>query len=208
MGREGGLDFVDFCGDFGEKSGEGGFFFGGEATEDEVDVAEFLTEGVVPCAEAKAWKVGCVEGFGDGFEAVVAATTASHAIAKTVERQVEIVADDENVLEGNFVKIDKFGNGATGIVVESLRFDEDFVAVFEPNGMEFGFLPVEIFNFSIKIEGEKAEVVASEVVFGAGVAEADDEFHEGIIASFEAYSEVSRGPDSGLGGSTEELFWG
>lgn len=66
-----------------------------------------------------------------------------------------------------------------------MGFDKNPVAVFEPEGVEFGFLPGEIFDFGIKIKCQEAEVVASEVVFWAGVAEADDEFHRYIIAFFE-----------------------
>jgi len=119
-----------------------------------------------------------MEIFGDGLEAVVAAATAFGAVAETVERKIEVVADDEDVFEGDFVEIGEFGDGATRVVVKSLGFDEDFVAGFQPEGVELGLLPgFEVVNFGIKIEGEEAEVVAGEVVFWARVAEADDEFH-------------------------------
>lgn len=169
-------------GNFGKESGEGGFFLGGKAAEDEIDVAKFLAEFVVPCAEAKTWKIGGAEIFGDGFEAVVAAGAAFGAVAEAVERQVKIVADDEDVFERDFVEIDEFGDGAAGIIVKSLRFDEDLIAVFEPEGVELRFLPGEILDFGIKIKRQEAEVVASEVVFWARIAEADDEFHRYIIA--------------------------
>lgn len=68
-----------------------------------------------------------------------------------------------------------------GFVVESLRFEENAVAFFEPEGVEFGLFPGEIVDFGVKIEGEEAEIVAGEVVFVAGVAEANDEFHGVII---------------------------
>ncbi len=172
---------VDFCGDFGEESGESGFFVGGEAAEDEVGVADFLAEVVVSCAEAKAGKIGSMEVFGDGFETVVAAAAAFGAVAQGAKGQVEIITDDEDVFEGDFVEIGKLDDGAAGIVIEGLGFDEDLVAVFEPEGVVFGFLPGEIVDFGIKIKSEKAKIVAGEVVFWAGVAKADDEFHEDII---------------------------
>lgn len=71
-----------------------------------------------------------MEIFGDGLEAVVAAAAAFGSVAETVERKIEVVADDEDVFEGDFVKIDEFGDGATRVVVKSLGFDEDFVAGF------------------------------------------------------------------------------
>ena len=37
-------------------------------------------------------------------------------------------------------------------------------------------------GLGIKIESKEAEVMASEVVFVAGVAEADNELHRGIIS--------------------------
>lgn len=186
----GGLELIDFFSDLSEESRKGGFFLGSETAEDEVDVAELLAEFIVPCAKAETGEIGGVEVFGDGFETVVAAGAALGAVTKTIERQVEVVADDEDVLERNSVEIGEFGDSAAGIVVESLGFDEDFVAVFKPEGMEFGFLPGEIFDFGIKIKCQKTEVVASEVVFWARVTEPDDEFHESIITFFARFGEV------------------
>lgn len=48
---EGGLE------DFGEL----GFFGGGEATEDEVNIADFLTKIGIISAEAEAWEIGRFE---------------------------------------------------------------------------------------------------------------------------------------------------
>lgn len=112
-----------------------------------------------------------MEIFGDGLEAVVAAATAFGAVAEAAEREIEIVADDEDVFEGDFVEIDEFGDGATRVVVKSLGLDEDFVAGFQPEGVELGLLPgLEAVYCGIKIEGEEAEVVAGKVVFWAGIA--------------------------------------
>lgn len=142
-----------------------------------------MAEFVVPRAEAEAREIGRMEIFGDGLEAVVTTAAAFGAVAETVEWEIEIVADDEDVLEGDFVEIGEFGDGAAGVVVKSLGFDEDFVAGFQPEGVELGLLPgFEAVDFGIKIEGEEAEAVAGEVVFWAGIAEADDELHENIIA--------------------------
>lgn len=171
--------------DFGEKGGESGFFLGGKAAEDEIDITKFLAEFIVPGAEAKTRKISSMKIFGDGFEAVVAAGAALGAVAEAAERQVKIITNDQDVFEGDFVEIGEFGDGTAGIVIESLRFDKNPVAVFEPEGMEFGFLPGEIFDFGIKIKCQETEVVASEVVFWARVAETDDEFHRYIIAFFE-----------------------
>ena len=65
-----------------------------------------------------------------------------------------------------------------GIVVEILRFEEDCVARFEPNGIVFRFLPSQTFDFCVKIKCQKAEIMASKVIFVARIAEADYEFHE------------------------------
>lgn len=43
-------------------------------------------------------------------------------------------------------------DGDAGVVVKILRFDEKGVARADPEGAEFGFLPLEMMNFSIKIE--------------------------------------------------------
>lgn len=65
-----------------------------------------------------------------------------------------------------------------------MGLDKDAVAVFEPEGAEFGLLPGEMLDFGIKIEGEKAVIMAGKIVFWTGVAEADDEFHEIIITDY------------------------
>lgn len=179
------LELVNLLDNFGEEGRESGFFLGGKAAENEIDVAEFLAEFIVPGAEAKTRKIGSMERFGDGFETVVAAGAALGAVAEAAERQIKIITNDQDVFEGDFVEIGEFGDGAAGIVIESLGFDKDLIAVFEPEGVEFGLLPGEIFDFGIKIKRQEAEVMAGEVVFWAGVAEADDEFHRYIIAFFE-----------------------
>lgn len=173
---------VDFLADGGEEGGESGLFFGGEAAEDEFDVAEGVAEVGVVGAEAETGEVGGVEVASDGFETVVAAAGAVEAVADFSEGEVEIVADDEEVARGEFVEVEEGTDGLAGFVVEGLGFDEEAVAVFEPEGIEFWFLPIKMVDFCVKVKSEKAEIVASKVVFVAGVAEADNEFHGAIIA--------------------------
>lgn len=173
---------VDFLADGGEEGGESGLFFGGEAAEDEFDVAEGVAEVGIVGAEAEAGEVGGVEVAGDGFEAIVAAAGAVEAVADFPEGEVEIVADDEEVARGEFIEVEEGADSLAGFVVESLGFDEKAVAVFEPEGIEFWFLPIKMIDFRVKVKSKKTEIVASKVVFVAGVAEADDEFHGVIIA--------------------------
>lgn len=173
---------VDFLADGGEEGGESGLFFGGEAAEDEFDVAEGVAEVGVVGAEAEAGEVGSVEVASDGFETVVAAAGTVEAVADFSEGEVEIVADDEEVARGEFVEVEEGTGGLAGFVVEGLGFNEEAVAVFEPEGIEFWFLPIKMMDFSVKVKSEKAEIVAGKVVFVARVAEADNEFHGAIIA--------------------------
>ena len=70
---------------FFQYARELGFFFIGEFREDEVDVADFFAERVVPCAEAEAWEVFGAEVGDDGFEAVVAAGRAFLSFADGAE---------------------------------------------------------------------------------------------------------------------------
>lgn len=173
---------VDFLADGGEEGGESGFFFGGEAAEDEFDVAEGVAEAGIVGAEAEAGEVGGIEVASDGFEAIVAAAGAVEAVADFSEGEVEIVADDEKVARGKLVEVEEGADGLAGFIVEGLGFDEEAVAVFEPEGVELWFLPIKMMDFSVKVKSEKAEIVAGKVVFVAGVAEANDEFHGVIIA--------------------------
>ena len=67
--------------------------------------------------------------------------------------------------------------GLAGVIIKILGFDEDFIVDFAPFGTEFGFLPSYIMNLGIKIEHQKAKVVAREIIFGSRVAKPDDELH-------------------------------
>lgn len=69
----------------------------------------------------------------------------------------------------------------TGIIIKSLRFDEKNVAKFEPNSIKFGFLPIKLMDFSVKVEQKEAKIMTREIVFWAGIAEANDELHGFII---------------------------
>lgn len=86
----------------------------------------------------------------------------------------------------NLIIVDEFGDGEAGFVVESLRFYEDCVVETSPEGVEFWLFPGKMMNFSIKIGGEETKIMASEVVFGAGVAEKSDKFH-GLIIAWKVY---------------------
>lgn len=118
----------------------------------------------------------------DGFEAIITSAGASEAIASGAEVELEVIAKDENIGRWDFVKMGESLDGLAGIIIKSLRFEEDLVAVFEPESVHFGLLPVEMVDFGIKIKRQKPEIMASEIIFWAGITEADDEFHEDIIA--------------------------
>ena len=129
----------------------------------------------------------------DRFETVVAAGGAFFAFAGGAEREIEVVADAEDVCGWDFVKVGESADGGADVVVKSLGLDEDGVALFAPDGVEFFVrLPFEVVDFEVKIEGEETEVVAGEVILATGVAKGDDEIHVYIITGF-APLVVSRG---------------
>lgn len=64
-----------------EDGGESGLFVGGEMAEHEINVAEFGADFGIVSAEAEARKIGGAKVVSDGFEAVVATTTAFGAEA-------------------------------------------------------------------------------------------------------------------------------
>lgn len=115
--------------------------------------------------------------FTDRFEAVVPSAGAVSAVAQGAEWEVEIVANYQDILRGDFVEMHEGLDSYAGIIVVILGFDEDTVAVLEPEGTHFGLLPVDFLDFGVKIQRQKAEIVAGEVVFAFGIAEADDELH-------------------------------
>lgn len=145
-------EIVDFGGGFLEDSGEGGLFVGGKMTEDKIDVAEFGADFGAVSAEAEARKFGGAEMARDGFEAVVATTAAFGAEAQRAKRQVEIIANDQNVGGCDFIELGELGNSLTGIVIKSLGFNKDRASLFEPDGVEFEVLPSEIVDLGIEVE--------------------------------------------------------
>ena len=149
--------------------------------ENEVNVADLLTDGGVVGAETKARELVGAKVSGDGFEAVITAAAAVFAVAKGAELKVKIIANHEDVLGSDFIEASEGLDGLTGFVVEGLRFDENGASLFQPDGAEFGLLPVKLMDFGVKIQRQEAEVVAGEVVLVAWVAEADDETHGYII---------------------------
>ncbi len=58
---------LNFFGDFFEDFWELGFFFRGEFREHKIDVADFFTEFVVPCPEAKTREIFRAEVRDNGF---------------------------------------------------------------------------------------------------------------------------------------------
>ena len=149
--------------------------------ENEVDVADLLTDGGVVGAETEARELVGAKVSGDGFEAVITAAAAVFAVAKGAELKVKIIANHEDVLGSDLVEASEGLDGLTGFVVEGLGFDENGASLLQPDGVEFGFLPAELMDFGVKIQRQKAEIVASEVVLVAWVTEADDETHGYII---------------------------
>ena len=109
------------------------------------------------------------------------------------EFEVKIVTDAQDVFWRDFVEVGEASDCGADVVVESLGFDENGVSLFVPDGVElFVRFPLQIIDFEVKIEGEKAEVVASEVILATWVAKGDDEIHVYIITGF-APLVVSRG---------------
>ena len=103
--------------------------------------------------------------------------------AELAEGEVEVVADGEDVSGRDFVEVGEGADGEADVVVEGLGLDEDGGSLYAPDGVELWVrFPGEVVDLEVEIESEEAEVVASEVVFGARVAEGDDEIHERIIA--------------------------
>ncbi len=149
--------------------------------EDEVDVADFVAEGIVPSAEAKTREMLGLEVLGDGFEAVIGAGGTVLTVAIFAKNQLKIVAKDENISRVNLIKVGKSSDGQARIVVKSLGFDKNPVAIFEPEGVKLGLLPGEMLHRGVKIQRQKTVIMAGEVVFVPWVAEADDEFHKDII---------------------------
>ena len=97
------------------------------------------------------------------------------AFADGAEFEVEVVTDAEDVFGRDFIEVGEGADGGADVVVESLGFNENGVSLFFPDGVKFFVrLPFEMVDFEIKIKGEKAEVVAGEVVLATGVAKGDD----------------------------------
>lgn len=149
-----------------------------EFTEDKLCITEGLTDVGIIRANAEAGEIARTESSGNGLKAIVAAAGAFGAVADLTEFEVKIITDDEDIAGSELVKMDEFLDGAPGFVVEILGLDEKIIAGFSPESAKFGFLPAEIMNFGVQIEGQKANVVTGEIIFCARVAETDEKFHD------------------------------
>lgn len=128
-------------------------FFRCELAENEIDVAYTLAKLLIAGAEAKAWEIFGAEMLNGGLEAIVAACAAPLAEADLAEWEIEIVANNENILRGELVKVAEAADTHALIVIESLWFYEENIAVLGDFGFELWlWLESEIMNFGIKIE--------------------------------------------------------
>ncbi len=123
-----------------------------------------------------------MEGFGDGFEAVIPSTGTFFTKTQSAEWQVEIVANYENILRSDLVIMGEGLDGRAGSVVKSLGLDQEMIAGFRPGSVKLGFLPSKIMNLGVKIQSQKTKIMARKIILVSGIAEADDEFHRFIIA--------------------------
>ncbi len=150
----------------------------GEFAEDKFGVADAVAECVVGGADAVAWKIVSTEVVDHRFEAVVAARAAAFAKAELAEFEREIIANGEEILRCELIEIHDGTRDLPYLVVVALGFDEEAVAVFGDEGAEFWLvLPVEFVDFGIKIERQKADVVAREIVLVTRIAESNNDFH-------------------------------
>ena len=143
-------------------------------SEDEVDDADLLVYGEVVGAETEARELVGAEISGDGFEAVIAAAGPVFAVAEGAKLKIKVITDHENVFGGDLIEAGEGLDGLAGFVVEGLRFDENGASLLQPDGAEFGPLPVKLMDFGVKIQRQEAEVMAGGVGFwgwgnGAGV---------------------------------------
>lgn len=116
-------EFLVFCnkiGDFAKNFWQFFVLYGHEFGKHEIDVAELLAEWLVAGAEAKAREILGSKVLDRGFEAIVAASAAPLAEADLAEREVEIVANDQNILRSKFVEIHNSANTDANVVIERL----------------------------------------------------------------------------------------
>ena len=97
--------------------------------ENEVNVADLLTDGGVVGAETEARKLVGAEMGGDGFEAVIAAAGPVFAVAESAKLKIKVITDHEDALGGDLVEAGEGLDGLAGFVVEGLRFDEDGISL-------------------------------------------------------------------------------
>lgn len=138
-------------------------------------------------ADAQAGEFLSAEVFDDVFDAVVSGCGRIGGDLVFSQWQIEFVLDDEDVVGGEFVEIHEFADGYSGKVHEGLRFDEqDFLAAQDA----FGDFGVELLvegkfrkrpRLAEGVEDYEADIVPRVFVLFAGVAQADDEFHEVVL---------------------------
>ena len=147
-----------------------------EGAQDEVDLLA-LGE-IVADADAEARPVLALQELGDVLQAVVATVGAGGAQAQCPEGEVDVVADDEDVVQLDVQLLLPVADGVAGQIhvggwLQEMEFaafvaDEGHVAVAAGFENDIGCL-------SPGIQYHKANVVSRGGVFGTDVAESDDQ---------------------------------
>ena len=152
------------------------FLLVGEVAQHEVDLlslGEFMTD-----ADAQARPLLALQELGDVFQAVVAAVAAGCTQTQRPEGEVDVVADDQDVVQLDVQLLLPIADGVAGQVhvgrglqeVEFAPFvaDDGHVAVAAGLENDIGCL-------GPGIQYHKADVVSCGGVFGTDVAESDDQ---------------------------------
>jgi len=146
-----------------------------EAAQDVID--GFIFRGSDADFEAGVF-IGA-EGGDDRFVAVVAAGTALGFETDASDFHIEIVGNDEESIDGDAIALEQRADGLAADVHERHRLDEH-------DGMALDLTDADQGAFTVLADGDlvlvgelvddfEADIVASPFVFGAWVAEADDE---------------------------------
>ena len=126
---------------------------------------------------------GTAEVLDDAFQAVLATRGAARPHAHLAERQVEVIADDEQAGQIDLVEAHQLAHRQAAIVHVRLRLGEDgLLAVEDPFGEEraaalAGPRPAE--TPGQQVHRVEADIVSSPGVAHAWISQADDQFHSG-----------------------------